>query len=253
MSSFQGKVALVMGGSSGMGRVCAYALGERGAHVLVAARRAEACAAVASAIREAGGSADAVPVDVRDSLAVEALFTDIGSRFGRLDAAFNNVGQTLGASPTHETPEARFVETLEINLVSMFRCLQQELKLMLANGGGAIVNNSSIGGTRGFAGLQDYCASKAGVIGLSRAAALEYATSGIRINVVAPGLIATERFEEARASHAEVLETRLAEVPMKRAGSMRELAATVCWLLSDEASYLTGALITPDGGECARS
>ncbi|MCC5860567.1 MAG: SDR family oxidoreductase [Gammaproteobacteria bacterium] len=252
MSRFQDKVVLVMGASSGMGRICAQALAEQGAHVLLAARRGEACAAAAEAIRAAGGSAEGVAVDVRDAVALEALFTDIGTRFGRLDGAFNNVGQTLGASPTHETPEARFVETLEINLVSMFRCLQHELKLMLAHGGGAIVNNSSIGGTRGFAGLQDYCASKAGVIGLSRAAALEYATSGIRINVVAPGLIATERFEEARETHAEVLASRLAEVPMRRAGSMRELAGTVCWLLSDEASYLTGAVLTPDGGECAR-
>lgn len=252
MASFSDRVVLVMGGSSGMGRVCAEVLGERGAHVLVAARRGETCEGVAAGIREAGGSAEGMAVDVRDAAALEALFTDIGSRFGRLDGAFNNVGQTLGASPTHETPEARFVETLEVNLISMFRCLQHELKLMLAHGGGAIVNNSSIGGTRGFAGLQDYCASKAGVIGLSKAAALEYATSGIRINVVAPGLIATERFEEARAAHPQVLESRLAEVPMKRAGSMHELAATVCWLLSSESSFLTGAVIAPDGGECAR-
>lgn len=252
MSRFDGKVVLVMGGSSGMGRVSALALAARGAHVLVAARRAEACAAVVEQIRSGGGAAEAVPVDVRDGLALESLFADIGTRFGRLDGAFNNVGQTLGVSPTHETPETRFVETLEINLIAMFRCLQHELKLMLAHGGGTIVNNSSIGGTRGFAGLQDYCASKAGVIGLSKAAALEYATSGIRINVVAPGLIATERFEEARAAHPQVLESRLAEVPMKRAGSMHELAATVCWLLSSESSFLTGAVIAPDGGECAR-
>ncbi|MCC5868609.1 MAG: SDR family oxidoreductase [Gammaproteobacteria bacterium] len=252
MSGFQDKVVLVMGASSGMGRVCAQVLAERGAHVLVAARRAEACATLVEEIAAGGGSAEATPVDVRDATALAAMFADIGERFGRLDGAFNNVGQTLGASPTHETPEARFVETLEINLVSMFRCLQHELKLMLAHGGGAIVNNSSIGGTRGFAGLQDYCASKAGVIGLSRAAALEYATAGIRVNVVAPGLIATERYEQASREHPEVLESRLAEVPMKRPGSMRELAATVCWLLSEESSYLTGAVLTPDGGECAQ-
>jgi len=252
MTSLRDRVVLVMGASSGMGRACAESLARRGAHVLVAARRDEICREMVDAIRAHGGRADAFSVDVLDAAALEAVFEDIERRFGRLDGAFNNIGQTLGASPTHETPVQRFIDTLEINLVSMFRCLQLELQIMLRSGGGSIVNNSSIGGTRGFAGIQDYCASKAGVIGLSRAAALEYATQGIRINVVAPGLIATERFEQARTEHADIIARRLAEVPMQRAGSMDELAATVCWLLSDEASYITGAVLTPDGGESAR-
>lgn len=252
MGMLEDKVVLVLGSSSGMGRVTAQGLARHGARVVVAARRAALCDEVVARIRAEGGRASAIPVDVTDAASVTELFARLEREHGRLDAAFNNVGRTLGSSPTHETPPERFMQTLDINLVAVFRCLQHEIRLMRAGGGGAIVNNSSIGGTRGFAGLQDYCAAKWGLIGLSKSAALENATHGIRINVLAPGLVATERFEQARAEHGPIIAARLAEVPLQRAGSMQEVAETVAWLLGPATTYLTGAVIPLDGGECAR-
>lgn len=250
--ALEGRVALVQGGSQGMGRATALALASAGATVIVAARGRDACEAVVAQIDSAGGRAVALPGDVTDPESLATQFTAIESRYGRLDLAFNNVGATLGSSPTHETPSERFIRTLDINLVSMFRCMQHEITLMLRGDGGAIVNTSSIGGRRGFANIQDYCAAKWGVIGLSKSAALEYATRGIRINVVAPGLVDTTRFQAARTKYPQQIEQRLAEIPMARPGSADEVAATVLWLLSPAAQYMTGEVIALDGGECAR-
>lgn len=250
--TLEGRIALVQGGSQGMGKMAAKALAAAGATVIVAARSADDCAATVAEIDTAGGSAVALPVDVTDSAALERQFAAIDARFGRLDLAFNNVGATLGASPTHETPPERFRRTLEINLVSMFQCMQHEIRLMLRGGGGSIVNTSSIGGRKGFAGIQDYCAAKWGVIGLSKSAALEYATQGIRINVIAPGLIDTPRFQAARANYPDKIEARLGQIPVGRVGTAEDIATTVLWLLSPAAGYVTGEVIAIDGGECAQ-
>lgn len=250
--AFEGRVALVQGGSQGMGRATALALAAAGATVIVAARGRDACESTVAQIEASGGRAAAMPVDVTDPDSLAAQFAAIESRYGRLDLAFNNVGATLGSSPTHETPSERFIRTLDVNLVSMFRCMQHEIALMLRGDGGAIVNTSSIGGRRGFANIQDYCAAKWGVIGLSKSASLEYATRGIRINVIAPGLVDTARFQAARANYPQQIEQRLAEIPMARPGSADEVAATVLWLLSPAAQYMTGEVIALDGGECAR-
>lgn len=248
----EGRIVLVAGGSSGMGRATAEALARHGAHVVVAARRAALCEEVVAGIRAGGGDATALPADVADEASAAALFEAIEARFGRLDGAFNNVGRTLGSSPLQDTPSSRLRQTLEINLVAVFHCLRHELRLLRAGGGGAIVNNSSIGGTRGFANLSDYCAAKWGLIGLTKAAALENAAHGIRVNVIAPGLVATERFEQVRAEHPAVIAGRLAEVPMQRPAQMREVGETVAWLLGPATTYLTGAVVPLDGGECAR-
>jgi NAD(P)-dependent dehydrogenase (short-subunit alcohol dehydrogenase family) len=248
----QGRIALVQGGSQGMGRMTAQALAAAGATVIVAARGAEGCASTVAQIEAAGGTAVALPTDVTDPASLEQQFKAIDARFGRLDMAFNNVGATLGTSPTHETPAERFRRTLEINLVSMFQCMQHEIRLMLRGGGGAIVNTSSIGGRRGFAGIQDYCAAKWGVIGLSKSAALEYATQGIRVNVVAPGLIDTARFQAARANYPDRIEARLAQIPVGHAGTAADVAGTVLWLLGPGAQFVTGEVIAIDGGECAQ-
>jgi NAD(P)-dependent dehydrogenase (short-subunit alcohol dehydrogenase family) len=250
--TLEDRIALVQGGSQGMGRATAVALAAAGATVIVAARGGEACDAAVAQIEADGGRAVAMPVDVTDADSLAAQFALIEQRFGRLDLAFNNVGATLGSSPTHETPTERFKRTLDVNLVSMFRCMQHELALMLRSGGGAIVNTSSIGGRRGFANIQDYCAAKWGVIGLSKSAALEYATRGIRVNVIAPGLVDTERFQAARANYPQQIGQRLAEIPMARPGTAEEIGATVAWLLSPAAQYMTGEVIALDGGECAR-
>jgi NAD(P)-dependent dehydrogenase (short-subunit alcohol dehydrogenase family) len=252
MGRLQGQVVAVVGGSSGMGRVTALALGREGAHVLVGARRLDLCERVAREIREAGGAAQAHEIDATDAISVAAFFGFVRAQYGRLDGAFNNVGRTLGSSPTLETPLDRFEQTVAFNLRSTFLCMQQELQLMQPQGSGAIVNNSSIGGTRGFAGLQDYCAAKWGVIGLSKSAALEAAACNVRINVIAPGLVATERFDLIRTQQPAVIESRLKEIPLSRPGRMLEVAETVVWLLSPDAGFLTGAVIPLDGGECAR-
>ncbi len=251
-TSLAGKVALVQGASQGIGRASAVALAAAGATVIVAARRADACEAVAAGIRAGGGDAVACAVDVTDTDSLQRQFDFIAREFGALHVAFNNVGKSFGASPTHETPEERFARSLDVNLTSMFRCMQYEIPLMLDAGGGSIVNMSSIGGTRGFANIQDYCAAKFGVIGLTKAAAIEYAARGIRINAVAPGLVATEMFEVRRREFAAVIDARLAEIPMQHAGRMEDVAATVAWLASDAAAFVTGAVIPIDGGECAR-
>ena len=252
MKSLTGKIVAVIGGSSGMGRATALALAHEGAAVVVGARRAELCAQVVAEIEAAGGRAHARPLDATDEGSVGDFGCDLERRFGRLDGAFNNVGRTLGSSPITETTLERFQNTLDFNLRSTFLCLREELRLMQRTGGGAIVNNSSIGGTRGFANLQDYCAAKWGVVGLTKAVALEGAAAGIRVNVIAPGLVATERFEFIRSQNSAMIESRLKEIPFGRPGAMSEIGATVVWLLGPGSGFLTGAIIPVDGGECAR-
>ena len=245
-------VALVVGGSSGMGRVTALRLAQDGFHVVVAARRFALCEEVVAEIHSSGGRATALTIDVTEDESVAICFSQIEHQLGRLDAAFNNSGRTLGFSVTTETPLTRLQETLELNLLGTFRCLQHELRLMRAQGRGAIVNNASIAASRGFAGLQDYCAAKSALIGLSKSAALEYAPFGIRINVITPGLIATERYETIRAQPNSPIEARLKDIPVGHAGSMEDIAATVSWLLRPDVSFVTGAVIPIDGGECAK-
>jgi NAD(P)-dependent dehydrogenase (short-subunit alcohol dehydrogenase family) len=210
------------------------------------------CETVVSTIQSLGGRATAIAVDVTQDDSVAQCFSQIERDLGRLDAAFNNTGRTLGFSVTTDTPLTRLQDTLDINLIGTFRCLQHELRLMRAGGGGAIVNNASIAATRGFAGLQDYCAAKSALIGLSKAAALEYAQYGIRINVITPGLIATERYESIRAQPDSPIEARLKDIPVGHAGAMEDIAATVSWLLRSDLSFVTGAVIPIDGGECAK-
>jgi len=252
MGRLQGRVIAVVGASSGMGRVTALALGREGARVIVGARRREPCEQLAREIESAGGEAQSCVIDATDADSVGAFFAFVQQRHGRLDGAFNNVGRTLGSSPTTETPLERFEQTISVNLRATFLCMQQELRLMQPQRSGAIVNNSSIGGTRGFAGLQDYCAAKWGVIGLSKSAALEAAAHEVRVNVIAPGLVATERFELIRAQQSAVIESRLKEIPLGRPGRMQDVAEAVIWLLGPESAFLTGAVVPLDGGECAR-
>jgi NAD(P)-dependent dehydrogenase (short-subunit alcohol dehydrogenase family) len=251
MRTLEGQVVAVVGGSSGMGRQTAQHLASLGASVVIGARRLELCEELVETIRRDGGDASAVGIDATDPESVRQFFDVLQANHGRLDGAFNNVGRTLGHSPTIDTPLERFEQTLAFNLKSTFLCMQQELRLMSAAGRGSIVNNSSIGGTRGFAGLQDYCAAKWGVIGLTKSAALETAAQGIRINVIAPGLVATERFELIRSQQSALLESRIKEIPMARPAHMHEVAETVAWLLGPNCGFLTGAVIPLDGGECA--
>ena len=244
-------VFLVAGASSGMGRETALKLGKGQAHVILAARRIGPLEEAAEKIRQTGGSAEAITFDGNDVQSVEALINRIETNYGRLDGAFNNIGHAFGDSPVHETPLERWRNTLQINLSAVFYLMRAQLPLMLKNGSGRIINNSSTGGLRGTQNMSDYSAAKWGVIGLTKSAALEYANENIIINVIAPGIIATEQFREIEQRIPEVFEKLQQDTPIGRFGEMHEIAEVVDWLLREAPAYLTGTVIPVDGGRTA--
>jgi NAD(P)-dependent dehydrogenase (short-subunit alcohol dehydrogenase family) len=246
-----GKVVLVAGASSGMGRATALRAGAEGATVIVAARRLADCEAVAAAIVADGGKGWALGMDGTDAASVAAGFAGIGAREGRLDGAFNNLGATQGTGRVHEISDAQWAASLAVNLTAPFLLMKAEIAMMMANGGGVIVNNSSTAGVRGTASMADYSAAKWGLIGLGQSAALEYGDEGIRVNTIAPGIIRTEKMQEIEGAMPALFDTLRGKIPGKRFGEMDEIAATVVWLLSDEARYVNGATLRVDGGYSA--
>lgn len=246
-----GPILLVAGASSGMGRKTALKLGEGEGHVILAARGVEACEEAAAQIRAGGGSAEAMQFDGTDAASCHDLIEAIAEKHGRLDGAFNNIGNTLGDSPLHETPPERWDATLAVNLSSVFHLMQAQVPLMLKNGGGRIVNNSSTGGLRGTKSMSDYSAAKWGVIGLTKSAALDYAGQGLVINAIAPGIIATERFREFEEKMPEIFDRLRAETPIQRFGEMEEIGDVVDWLLRSAPPYLNGAVLPIDGARTA--
>ncbi|WP_394728598.1 SDR family NAD(P)-dependent oxidoreductase [Altererythrobacter sp. GH1-8] len=246
-----GPIFLVAGASSGMGRKTALKLGEGEGHVILAARGLEACEEAAAQIRAGGGSAEAMQFDGTDAASCHALIAAIEEKHGRLDGAFNNIGNTLGDSPLHETPPERWDAAIAVNLSSVFHLMQAEIPLMLKQGGGRIVNNSSTGGLRGTRNMSDYSAAKWGVIGLTKSAALDYASQGLVINVIAPGIIATERFREFEERMPEIFDKLRVETPIARFGEMEEIAEVVDWLLRSAPAYLNGVVMPVDGARTA--
>ncbi len=246
-ADLSGKTCLVTGASSGIGAATALALGRAGANVVLAARREDACAAVAQAIVAAGGRALVVKTDVGIEAEVRHAVGAAVAHFGRLDAAFNNAGMLGVAAPLHEITTADFDAVLRTNVMSVFWSMKYEIEAMLNTGGGAIVNNASIAAQLGFAGLAPYNASKHAVMGLTRTAALEYFKQGIRINAVCPGPIATPMAETGFGG-AENLHAAMAGSPGGRAGQPEEIAQAVLFLLSGAASYISGLGLTVDGG-----
>ncbi|UKA58221.1 SDR family NAD(P)-dependent oxidoreductase [Arthrobacter sp. FW306-2-2C-D06B] len=245
-----GKVMLVTGASRGIGAEIAAALAGAGAHVVLASRDSAGLSEHVNAITAAGGNAVAIPADVSDEDSVKALMAQIQDRFGRLDAAVNNAaGGGRAPAPLAEWASAEFDSAIAVNLRGVFLCLKYEIELMLANGnGGAIVNMSSTAGEQGVAGMSGYVASKFGVGGLTRVAALDYASQGIRVNAIAPGPILTERLTGAgQAAQDHVA----AAVPLGRIGSTAEVAAAAVWLCSDQSSFVTGTVLAVDGGRLA--
>ncbi len=243
-----GKVAIITGASRGIGAATARAFANAGAAVALAARDDRALAALAAEIQETGGQALAVPTDVSEPAAVERLVQRTLDRYGRLDVAFNNAADGHMPAPLADLAMDDFERAIRVGLRGVFLSMKYEIPAMLANGGGAIVNMSSTAGLQGVRGMSGYVAAKHGVIGLTESAALDYAASGIRVNAVAPGPILTERLaalsEEQRAPVARA-------VPMGRVGLPAEVAALVAWLCSDQAGFLTGAIIPIDGGRLA--
>jgi len=246
--SLDGKVALVAGASRGIGAVTARAFAQAGAAVVLAARDKDALESVAEGIRADGGKALAVPTDVGDPASVERLVQQAEETFGRLDIAFNNATDGPLPAPLADVDPDEFDRAIRTNIRGTFLGMKYEIPAMLRAGGGAIVNMASLAGLQGVANLAGYAAGKAGIIALTKVAALDYADQGIRVNVVAPGPILTHHLE---AAGAEAQRLAGLSTPMRRVGRPDEVAATVVWLCSDQASFVTGATLPIDGGQHA--
>ncbi|MNR94717.1 2,5-dichloro-2,5-cyclohexadiene-1,4-diol dehydrogenase [compost metagenome] len=246
-TSFDGKVALVTGGGSGIGEACVRLFAKSGATVVVADLNLEGAERVAAAVREAGGQAAAVRVDVADPASVEAMVQFTKETFGGLHIAVNNAGIGGEQNPTGLHSIEGWQKVVAVNLSSVFYCMRYQIPAMLEQDGGAIVNVASILGSVAFAGSPGYVAAKHGVVGLTKTAAAEYATQGIRINAVGPGFIATPLLEAVEDMKAAIASLH----PMKRLGTSEEVAELIGFLASDAAAFITGSYHLVDGGYTA--
>jgi len=250
--NFQGKVALITGGSSGMGRAAAIAFAKHGATVVIAARREEQSHDVITKIRDLGRKSYFIKTDVANPNEIRLLIEKVVEEHGRLDFAFNNAGTEGKFSPITELTETDWEHTITTNLKAVWLCMKYEIEQMLKqDSGGAIVNTSSWLAKGGLAGSSIYSASKAGLDGMVRPVALEYASRNIRVNNINPGIIDTEmfrRFGNPDDPNDALVQAFTHHIPAKRLGSSEEVAETVLWLCSDAASYIAGQTISVDGG-----
>ena len=253
LNSFDGKVAVVTGGSSGIGRAAALAFANEGARVVVAARRTREGEETAQLIRDAGGEALFIKTDVSVSSEVQSLINRTVEAYGRLDYAFNNAGISgPSLSLIADLSEEDWDSVIDSNLKSIWLCMKYQVPVMIKQGSGSIVNMSSILGVVGTSlGTAAYVASKHAIIGLTKAAALEYAKQGLRVNAVCPGFIQTALIEVA-TNNPEISDAIVAAHPVGRIGKPEEVAAAVIWLCSDGASFITGQSMIIDGGDIAQ-
>mgnify|MGYP001099166528 CR=1 FL=1 len=245
---FSGKVALVTGAATGMGLATAKAFAAAGAAVVLADYREDLIQAEAEKLVTAGHKAIAVRCDVSDDAQVEQMVERTVAEFGRLDAAFNNAGVMARIAPTADSTREEWDRVIGINLRGVWSCMKYELRQMERQGDGTIVNNASVGALTGNPGIGSYIASKHGVIGLTRTAALEYIKHGIRVNAVNPGLIDTQVGRDVFKGDEQVYAGAAKSVPIGRAGKPEEIASAVLWLCSPGASYVVGHALTVDGG-----
>lgn len=247
---FTGKVALITGGTSGIGRATAIAFAEQGAYVVIAGRREAEGAESLTLVQKAGGTGLFVRADVNDESEIEAMVAKTLERFGRLDFAFNNAGVGgLGRATMTATADI-YDQIMNINVRGVFFSMKHQIPAILRSGGGAIVNNASVLALRPSANSPIYSASKAAVVGLTKSAALEFAPKGVRINAICPAIIETDMTEQIRGDE----QTRaylLSRHPVGRFGQSEEVAASVLYLCSPEASFITGVALPLDGGFAA--
>lgn len=251
MTKLAGKIALITGGAGGIGRATARAFAAEGAKVALADVDAAAIDAVVQEVRAAGGEAVGLTVDVSRSEQVATMVEQVLARFGRLDIAFNNAAIDIEHEPLAKCSEQMFDSLIGVNVKGVWLCMKYEIQQMLAQGGGVIVNTSSIGGLGGAPRQPIYSATKHAVIGLTKAAALEYGRKGIRVNAVCPGVIRTQMMERAierdprRKAHVDQIH------PIGRVGEAEEVARAVVFLSSDDASFVLGQALAVDGGYTA--
>ena len=243
-----GKVGLVTGASSGIGRATALAMAAAGASVVVAARREAELATLVGEIEASGGSALAVPTDVTDEAAVQAMVEACVAEYGRIDFAFNNAGIEGPSQPTGAYSVEEFQSVLNVNTVGTFICMKHELLHMQSQGHGVIVNDASVAGLRGMPRQLAYTASKHAVIGMTKVAAIEYGARGIRVNAVCPSFTKTDMVSRLAQHDAEKEAVLATYSPMKRMGTVEEIAAAVVWLCSDASSFTNGEAMVLDGG-----
>ena len=247
--SFEGKVVFVTGAGSGIGRAAALAFAREGVSVVAADLSEHANQETARMIKEAGSRALAVRCDVSRADDVSAALEKTIATFGRLDFAFNNAGVEQPIKAAADLSEEEWSRIVDINLRGIFLCMKYEIPLMLKQRSGVIVNTSSGAGVKGIAGQAAYCASKFGVIGLTKAASLDYAKSNIRVNAVCPGIIETPMMDRFSGGTTEGRKRVIAQEPVGRMGKPDEIAAAVVWLCSDAAAFIVGHAMVIDGGQ----
>jgi NAD(P)-dependent dehydrogenase (short-subunit alcohol dehydrogenase family) len=248
MKSFQGKVALITGGTSGIGRATALAFAKEGAKVVVTGRREKEGAETIQLVKDAGGEGFFIKTDVSKEADVRMMVEKTMKAYGRLDYAFNNAGIDQLPSPLVEQTEETFDQIMNINVKGVWLSMKYEIPQMLSNGGGAIVNMASVAGLIGLPGIPVYIASKHAVLGLTKSVALEYAKSGIRINAVSPAAIETDMVDRFVGKEGEMRQQLASMHPVGRMGKPEEIADAVIYLCSDGASFITGQSLAVDGG-----
>lgn len=248
---FEGKTALVTGAGSGIGRASALTFARKGARVVVADFAVQSGEETVRLIKEAGGDATFIMADVSKSTDVQNLIDKAVSHYGRLDCAHNNAGNPGSLCLQADCSEEEFDRVMGINLKGIWLCMKYEIARMIKQGGGAIVNTASISGLVGVGSQGAYVASKYGVVGLTKGAALDYAASGIRVNALCPGATSTNMLWSVLNEDSQALHYLTANTPLGRLGKPQEMADTVVFLCSDEASYITGHTMVVDGGYTA--